>query len=104
MTRLLATVVFLIPLTIFGESIYKGKVIHISDGDTLKILVDNQQLKIRLSDIDTPEKAQHYGSKAKQALGNLVFGHIVAGVQGSTGRYGRIIGRVYLGNLDVESR
>lgn len=36
---------------------YVGTVVKIADGDTLTLLVDSKQHKIRLSDIDTPEGA-----------------------------------------------
>lgn len=51
---------FLLVLFIFSasaETVYHGKVVKIADGDTLTLLVDQEQLKIRLSDIDTPEGA-----------------------------------------------
>ena len=48
-----------------------GKVIRIADGDTLTILNgDNEQIKVRFNGIDAPEKAQAFGDKSKQALGN----------------------------------
>lgn len=103
MSRLLIICGLLIPALAFASPTYTGKVIHISDGDTLKILVDHTQLNIRLSDIDAPEMGQHHGGKAKQVLGNFVFGKIVTVAQGSTDLYGRIVGRVYLGNLDVNA-
>ena len=34
---------------------------------------EEQQVKIRLSDIDTPERNQPYGTRAKQVLSDLVF-------------------------------
>ena len=43
-------------LSVFADTVHSGKVIKIADGDTLPILVDKQQLKIRLSDLDTPER------------------------------------------------
>ncbi len=52
-----------------------GRVVAVSDGDTLTILDDRkQQIKVRLAEIDTPESAQPYGSRAKQELSRLVFG------------------------------
>ena len=80
-----------------------GKVIAISDGDTLTVLIDKTPYKIRLSEIDTPEKRQPYGKKAKQALSDLVFGKTISVKVETTDRYGRTVGRIYLGDLDVNA-
>lgn len=42
-----------------------GRVVGVSDGDTITILVDKEQYKIRLHGVDCPEKRQAYGTKAK---------------------------------------
>lgn len=60
-------------------------------------------MKIRLAEIDAPESHQDYGQRAKQALGNLVFGRQVSVDDGGKDRYGRTLGRVYLGQLDVNA-
>lgn len=80
-----------------------GKVIHVTDGDTLKILVDHQRIKIRLAEIDAPELHQAFGKKAKQALGNLVYGKDVSVEQVDIDRYGRIVGKVYIDKLYVNA-
>ncbi len=84
-----------------ADRIHEGKVIKITDGDTLTRLVDSKQLRIRLSDIDTPERKQPFGSRAKQALSDLVFGKQARVVEVTVDRYGRIVGRVYMGETDV---
>jgi endonuclease YncB( thermonuclease family) len=57
---------------------FHAKVIHITDGDTITVLNNtNKQLKIRLNGIDSPEKAQAFGNKAKQFTKNLVDGQTV---------------------------
>lgn len=82
----------------------KGKVVAISDGDTLTLLdANNKQIKIRLAEIDTPESKQPYGKRAKQALSNLVFAKTATVKVQAKDRYGRIVGRVYIGDLDVSA-
>jgi len=46
-------------------------VVSISDGDTLTVMVDRQQVKVRLADIDAPERKQPYGTRARQSLAEL---------------------------------
>ena len=51
----------------------KGKIIHISDGDTVHLLTDNKEkIKIRLNDIDAPESKQAFGNKSKENLKNYI--------------------------------
>lgn len=72
--------------------------------DTLTLLVaGNQQRKVRLGEIDTPELAQPYGSKAKQALSDLAFGKEARVTVQDIDRYGRTVGRVYVGSTDVNA-
>ena len=53
---------------------YAHQVIGIADGDTLTLLVDKRPLKIRLANIDAPEKAQAFGERSRQSLSELCFG------------------------------
>ena len=41
---------------------FEGKVIALADGDTITVLRDKSQVKIRLEGIDAPEKNQAFGS------------------------------------------
>jgi len=79
-----------------------GGVVDIADGDTFTLLTsDKQQVKIRLAEIDAPESGQPYGNKSKQALSGLIFGKDVRVVVQTTDRYGRTVGRPYVGEFDV---
>lgn len=82
-----------------------GKVISITDGDTLKLLKrDHEQLTVRLEGIDAPEAKQQHGSKAKEALSKLVLGKdVTLGVTG-TDKYGRTLGIVLLDGNDINVR
>jgi endonuclease YncB( thermonuclease family) len=51
-----------------------GKVVSISDGDTITVLdASRTQHKIRLAGIDAPEKRQAFGNVSKQNLARMVF-------------------------------
>lgn len=81
-----------------------GRVIAIADGDTLTVLTTaQQQVRIRLAEIDTPEAAQPYGTRARQELSELTFGKEVKVTVQDTDRYGRTVGRVHAGGQDVNA-
>ena len=77
---------------------YTGKVVSISDGDTLTLLVPDggsfKQIRVRLGEIDTPESRQPYGNRARQALSDLAFNQQARVLVQDTDRYGRTVGRV----------
>lgn len=79
-----------------------GKVVAVADGDTVTLLDGNKrQHKIRLSGIDAPENKQPFGQRAKQSLSDLVYAKNVVVHTTKTDRYGRSIGRIELGDVDV---
>jgi micrococcal nuclease len=81
-----------------------GTVVGITDGDTLTILTAiNKTAKIRLAEIDTPERSQPYGKRAKQVLSHLTFKKPVVIRLVDIDRYERIVGRIYVDNLDVSA-
>lgn len=81
-----------------------GRVVGVSDGDTITVLdAANQQHKVRLEGIDAPERGQAYGAKATEALkGALGDGRVVVTVT-EKDRYGRSVGRVQAGQVDVNA-
>lgn len=83
-------------LALPAYSDFTGKVVKIADGDTITVLHDGEQMKIRLSGIDAPEKAQPFGNAAKQNMTDMVFGKEVHVEDRKKDRYGRTIGRVWV--------
>jgi micrococcal nuclease len=56
-----------------------GRVIGISDGDTITVLESgNKQTRVRLAQIDAPESHQDFGQASKQALSGLVYGQLTS--------------------------
>ena len=80
------------------------KVVGISDGDTLTALcASNQQVKIRLAEIDAPEKAQPFGERSKQSLSYLCFDREAEINPLTTDRYGRTVARVNCEGKDANA-
>ena len=82
--------------------ILRGKVVGVSDGDTITILDStNNQYKIRLTGIDAPEKAQAFGQVSKKTLSDLIFNKEVEVLWVKHDRYQRILGKVVLNGQDI---
>ncbi len=81
-----------------------GKVVGVTDGDTVTLLVNQRQIKVRLDGIDAPENKQSYGNKSKQALAALVFGKTIVLRKTGTDKYGRTLGVIMLGETDINAK
>jgi len=80
---------------------WDGKVVSITDGDTIKVLKDGKQVKIRLASIDCPEKGQPYGNAAEKFTANMVAGKVVKIWPTDTDRYGRTVAFVFVGDKNL---
>ena len=56
-----------------------------------------------MAEIDTPESKQPYGTRAKQALSEMIFGKDVTLNVQDRDRYGRTVARVKVGSTDVNA-
>ncbi len=81
-----------------------GKVIRVLDGDTIevktlpaKIVVYEVPIRVRLINIDAPEK-QPFGRWSTNQLKALLAGQSVTVSYTQTDRYGRVLGRVVTAN------
>jgi len=79
-----------------------GKVIKVSDGDTITVLdSNNQKHKIRLKGIDAPESQQVYGDISTQSLSELVYDKEVLVTWDKKDKYYRILGKVIVDGNDA---
>jgi micrococcal nuclease len=102
MPRFLILILILTFTTALIADELRGKVVSIADGDTITVLDENKkQNKVRLNGIDAPEKKQAFGAKSKVRLGELVAGKDVVVEWKEKDKYGRIVGQVHQGSLDV---
>jgi len=100
--RLLLLLLYILPLLVSAGTL-EGRVVRIIDGETLVLLdANNTQHRVRLSGIDTPERGQPFGNRAKQNLSRL------AGTQKARldwykkDRWKRLIGTVWVRSPDAQ--
>lgn len=79
----------------FAAQVMEGKVVGVSDGDTITVLAnEKRQVKVRLYGVDCPESRQAYGTRARQSTSGHVFGKHVRVEVADRDRYGRTVGIV----------
>lgn len=84
-----------------AASVITGKVVGVSDGDTITVLQNNQQYKIRFYGIDCPESGQAFGQKAKQFTSSLAFGKTAEVTVYDVDKYQRSVGVVRVDGINV---
>jgi micrococcal nuclease len=76
-------------------TVFEGKVVGIKDGDTFEVLYEGQPEKVRLAELDCPEKKQPLGNYARDYASQLCFGKMVTvSSSGKRDRYGRVVGTI----------
>lgn len=94
--------ILMLTLGVAQAQTLSGKVIKIADGDTLTILeYPHTQYRIRLAQIDAPEKAQDFGQKSKQSLSDMCFGKMASVEVVDTDKYNREVGVVTCSGKEV---
>lgn len=77
-------------------------VVGIADGDTLTCLTaEHQPLKVRLNQIDAPERGQAFGQAAKRKLSKLVYQKNVELKTDGQDKYGRTLAEVFIGGENI---
>lgn len=101
MRAVLLLVVALLTLPGHAE-LFKGRVVHIADGDTITVLdADKVQHKIRLAGIDAPERSQAFGRRSRESLADLAANRVVIVETTKRDRYGRWVGKVLADGRDI---
>ena len=77
--------------------------IAVLDGDTVLVRRVGGLLKIRLAEIDAPEKAQASGETSKRSLSDMVMGKQVKFVSEAMDQYGRMVAHLSVDGLDVNA-
>jgi endonuclease YncB( thermonuclease family) len=100
------TIIILLPFILTSAVLavsqsFTGKCVAVHDGDTIGVMHNGVEEKIRVYGIDAPELHQDFGSRAKQFTSDLVFGKIVTVEVKNRDLYGRTVGRIKVDKKDL---
>lgn len=94
MRKYIPLVLFIFSWPVLSADIH-GRVVRVLDGDTIEVMDSLKAVRIRLVNIDAPEKKQDYGRWSTDMMKSLVAGKTVTVTYFQRDRYGRILGQVY---------
>lgn len=100
--RWICSVLLCVNASAFGEEFF-ARVIVVLDGDTVLIRRSNRLVRIRLAEIDAPEKAQIFGATSKRSLSDMVMGKQVKIISETMDQYGRMVAHLSINGLDVNA-
>ena len=79
-----------------------GRATKVVDGDTLAVkTVEGRRIRVRVAEIDTPEKGEPFSNRARDALNEMVWDQDLAIRLYDIDSYGRMVGHVFVGDTDV---
>ena len=85
------------------QPVLVGTVIHVYDGDTIKVQLDSGPIIVRLHSIDTPEHDQPWGQHATAALASRVQGRQVSLAVLTQDSYERLVADVFVGEESINA-
>lgn len=84
------------------QNAVRGLATNVTDGDTFTLHYGNDEdERVRLHGIDTPERDQPYGPAAGAELARLIEGREVRVEIVERDNYGRLVGRVWIDDRDI---
>lgn len=88
----------------FAAGDFHGNAVRVLDGDTVDVLTaQNQTVRVRLANIDAPEKSQAFGQRSRQNLTSLIAGRMVDVHVQNQDQYGRTVGRVVADGVEANT-
>lgn len=94
-------------LIVFAQPAYaetfEGPVVRVIDGDSLIVLRDREQVRVRLKEIDAPERNQRFGKRSRQSLSDMCAKKRARVSWTERDRNGRTLGRVWCSGIDANA-
>lgn len=98
MKKIKLCILFLLIFICSFSEVITGRVLYVSDGDTLTMDVEGQKEKIRFYGIDAPETSQSGGLESKEFVLKRVRNKDIEVEVTDVDRYNRKIGKIYYDN------
>ena len=104
MRRLLLSFPFLAVFGAAAAETIEGKVVAVSDGDSLTIVgKDAKRRRVRLAEVDAPERKQPFGAESRKSLAAICLQKTAAVETIRTDDYQRLVAKVNCAGVDANT-
>jgi micrococcal nuclease len=93
--------IFVLFMGICSTSVFATEITYFYDGDTVKIKDAGYEYKLRITNIDAPERNQTYGKKSRRALMDFCTDATIYVAISGYDKYGRKLGKLLCNQQDV---
>lgn len=103
--RLLLALLLSLPAGAALAESFVARSVIVLDGDTVLVRREagGRPMKVRLADIDAPEKGQDFGDASKRSLAKMLSGRQVSVDPVAVDMYGRLVARLYTDDGSVNA-
>lgn len=77
------------------------KVVGVPDGNTLTLLIDEKPARIRLANVDAPDKSQPFGATSRKSLSDLCLGKEASYKEQDIDRHGNTVAVVTCDRIEA---
>lgn len=98
--KILFVVLLCVALNVHAEH-FEAKVLAVMDGDTVFVQSGPFKAKLRLANIDAPEKEQAYGKQSRESLQALIGGKVIQVESRAVDQFGRTIALVSVDGMSI---
>lgn len=92
MKALITAIVLMVSPAFAAE--WQGECVSITDGDTIRVMRDGREERIRLHGIDAPERRQDFSARSREFAAGMTLRKVVTIITMDTDRYGRTVALV----------
>ena len=82
---------------------FTGRVVKVSDGESLTVLVRKREVRVRLEGIDAPERGQAYSKHSRQSLADICAAKDAVVADRGKDQQGRTIGGVTCAGVEASA-
>jgi len=95
------TLILFLLLSTSHAAEWRGECVSVTDGDTIRVMRDGKEERIRFHGIDAPERGQDFSARSRELAADMTFRKVVTVIPMDVDHYGRTVAMVEVDGKNV---